>query len=529
MQNRAVVAPGNRARIAECIAWLLGLAATRVALLIALLGFTGGREFTDDLLYHLSMMRDPLQILLGTNAENAHFPILLPFVEALAGLPFVNVFSPFIGMRLAYVATEVVAFAALWHLLGMIWSPVTRRWLAAVWVIAPATWLTTAIMSQEEMISAAFFAVMCILIVRRKLMPAIVVCSLGVVCAKVFFLVPLLALVVGPSVRSRRELVNRVVAASLPILLTYIPATCFWMNAGLGLPIGRLTPPAGMSTSLWAIVSEWTSISAMTMKNASMALALGTGLLPLAILKYRGQSVHGVSLIRTATCMLLWVFATFYCISPEYYALLLPGLLVTMRPRQAILVMLGMFSLMWMMNFFYGLEHAVAASNASGKEAFVRMYQSVMHISPALLHQATLLAFITLNLALAISVTMQVAMEAAPHVRAVRLVPVSPRAVGSPGRAAAAAHASSWKPAGWRKPAIISKSLFPPEPELLRRLRANAGVMGRFDRASDQCDRVPSHPLSAPRIQVEEIDVSLRAANSSRLDSVPDAEFTEST
>jgi hypothetical protein len=395
--------------------WLAALAVSRIVLLLVLVHLTNGREFTDDVPLHLSMMQEPMQILLGTHPENAHFPPLLPLVESAIGQPMLAVFGPFVALRLAYIVTELAAFASTWALLGMTCAPAARRLLAATWIIAPATWMTSTVMAQEEMISMLCFALMSLLLLRRRVLSAILVCSVGVLVAKIFFLVPLLALVVSPPPRSFRGLALRALLAGAPIAAVYVPATIIWHRAGLGLPLATFSPPVELSTTFWAVAPRWTSLSLDAIKHVSMVLALVGGLAPLAILWWRGDKAQGKTLIQLCTAMLLWVYALFYCISPEYYVLFLPGLLVVLPLGWAIAFLLGMMSLAWGINFFYGVANALDAGESTGKATFVGIYQSVFPWEPGTLHDLALAGFVIMSFWLAWRVTRRLVNRAAPE------------------------------------------------------------------------------------------------------------------
>ena len=382
--------------------WLVILVAARIACLIAFHQFTAGAEPTDDVLHHYSMMRNPLQILLATSVENEQFPPLLPLVESVFALPFMMFFEPTIAARLAYITMESVAFAMVWPLLGAVWPTHVRRWLCGAWIVAPLAWMTSVVMAQEEMVSAIAFSSICLLVLRRRLLAAILICSLGVVAAKIFFLVPLLALVAGPRCASFRTLFVRVLVAATPVAVVYAITTYFRLQAGQGLPLAGFSPPAVLSVTFWSEVDLWALAPVQTIKYASLSASLLVGIMPLLIAKLRGGA-EGLRLIRTATAMVLWVFLMFYCTSPEYYMLVLPGLYLILRPSLSIAVVTCMLTLGWAINFFHGVMHASTGNQA--KDLFVRLYYSIFTVDPATMHAVTVATFAVLCIALAVHVT----------------------------------------------------------------------------------------------------------------------------
>jgi len=138
-----------------------------------------------------------------------------------------------------------------------------------------------------------------------------------------------------------------------------------------------------------------------------MPLALIGGLLPLALFKrqHPDQAPDAMQLFRLIAAMWLWVFALFYEISPEYYMMLVPVLMVVLSPRLAVVVLGGMLSIAWAINFFYGVEMATAPEAAQRKAAFIRLYNSIFPVGPGTMHNLSLVVFSVLSFWLAIYVT----------------------------------------------------------------------------------------------------------------------------
>ena len=236
--------PGSgKLEFREGLLFTLVLLVSRVALLLILAKLTGGRDFTDDSALHLSMSSHPLEVFFATNEQTAHFPPLLPAFESSLGWLLQQILPSFYALRLLFIAFEAVAFVLTWRVLTLVHDGPARRLLAVLWIVMPMTWMSSTVMEQEEMLSAAFTAGTMLLILRGRLNAAIVVCALAAVSAKIFFLVPLLALVVGMPLKPAGSLIRRALLAALPVLVVYGVAIAIWTSSGLGMKLLSFTPP----------------------------------------------------------------------------------------------------------------------------------------------------------------------------------------------------------------------------------------------------------------------------------------------
>ncbi len=408
-----IVSPTATGKSREVWLFAIALLASRLVLLILLARLTGGRDFTDDSAIHLSMARNPLEVFCASNEDTAHFPPLLPVFESSLGWVLQQSFPPFYALRLLFIAFELVAFLLTWHSLQAFSRPVERRLLALLWIVMPMTWMTSVVMEQEEMLSAAFSAGIVLLVARGRVNWAIVACAVAAVAAKIFFLVPLLGLVAGLPIQPTRALVRRVILAALPILIVYGIAIAVWTANGNGMALLSFTPPTKLSTSFWALLAKLAHMPDVTAKRLSMPLALAGGLLPLVLFKWKHMNhmPTPAELLRLVAAMWLWVFALFYEISPEYYMMLVPVLMVVLSLRLAAAVLGGMLPIAWAINFFYGVEMATAPAAAERKAAFIRLYYSIFPVPPGILHNVSLIVFSILSFWLAMHVTRQLLRE----------------------------------------------------------------------------------------------------------------------
>lgn len=388
------------------LAWLGLLLATRILLLIALGTLTGGKEFTDDTVDHLPLIRNPLEILLAQSDARAQFPPLLPFVETAVGYPVQLVLSDFYAQRLTFIIYEAFAAALTWCVLGRVFTPAQVRWLMWVWILSPMTWMTSAIMAQEEMISASFMAGVIWMVLTNRRNAAIFVCAMGVLSAKIYFLVPLLGLVVFHP--------RGIMLAVLPIALVYGIETYFRFRNGLGLPLSNFTPPATMSVTFWTDAPAWFGISYETAKRLSMPLALAAGILPILIVKPWKPATDSKQVVHMLTAMLLGVFAFFYYISPEYYIFTVCSLMLLLPRWKFLLVMFVMFPIGWSVNFFWGVHNAaLAGATTGGKAMFVKLYNSIFPFETGTMR--------TLSLALFVACTFLLLIDVLLYLRARRL------------------------------------------------------------------------------------------------------------
>lgn len=370
------------------------LVASRVVLLAALALLTGRREFTSDAVMHWHSATEPFYILLGLDARDAHFPPLMPVLLAAAVAPF-RALGPFLALRAGFALVELAAWPVVWTLLRRhVRDARARRWLAAVVVLSPGIWMATVVMAQEDIFSLLIGAVAAGLILSGRMRWAAFACGVGVVAAKVFFLVPLLAVVVAPGRLSVGAVVRRGLAGAVPIIAAYGVAGYFWWRNGMGFPLGDFQPPVDPSQSFWLLVYEWGHVPVATIRRLSMPTALLAGVLPLAIVKLRGHDCSPAEVLRLAAAMTMAVMVTFYLTMGEYYLVAVPMLLLAARPWLAVLTVGGLLTLSWAENWFYGVAVAKQFNTAAGGSVFVRMYEAAIPVAPHLMKQLSLVAFV---------------------------------------------------------------------------------------------------------------------------------------
>jgi hypothetical protein len=259
-------------------------------------------------------------------------------------------------------------------------------------------------MAQEEMISAAFMAAIIWLVLAGRRNAAIFVCAMGVLSAKIYFLVPLLGLVVFHP--------RGIPLAVAPLVAAYGVETYFRFRNGLGLPLSNFTPPATMGVTFWSEAPRWLGISYETAKRLSMPLALAAGLLPLFVIRPWNRPVEPKRIVHMLTAMLLGVFAFFYYISPEYYIFTVCGLMMLLPRWKYLLVMFVMFPIGWSVNFFWGVHNAsLLGVTSGGKGMFVRAYNAIFPFETGTMRDVSLGLFVVFTFALWISVLIYLRMR----------------------------------------------------------------------------------------------------------------------
>ncbi|HZI94315.1 MAG TPA: hypothetical protein VFE84_08730 [Patescibacteria group bacterium] len=416
-------------RWAEGLEWLAALAAVRILVMLGIGWLTGGRHFTDDWVFELGFIKDPFQILMSREGEGAPYqPPLAPFMSFLFGAPFVGLLPSFYAIRCFSILGELAAWPIVWRLLTTaVGSIRTQRLLALTYVLMPVGWATTSLFAEEEPIAMLCFAAIMLLVLKGRIKWAILLASIGVVTAKVYFLIPLLALTAGPKPGSLKEWLRRLALAVGPIALVYgIVQFSLWQQHRAS-PLMEFTPHGIHSTSIWVLIRAWLDLSLESTKHLSMLTGFLTGITPLVVARVRRIPCEGMTLVRIMTAMILFVFMWFYHCDPEYYLIVTPGILICFPPVAAVLIAVVGLAIPYAINLFYGVAMAREAATEEGKTVIVHLYDRFVHWDPDTWHTISLLALCALSLTITLWLTLQVA-RAPRSVRPIR------RAGGASGR-----------------------------------------------------------------------------------------------
>jgi len=355
---------------------------TRLALLFFLSWIVGGNELSDDVDMHMEMIRAPFDILLGASQVHSQHPPFLPLFEALFGLPLQLLFSDFYTIRIMSILYEVLAVYIFWIiLLTLNINEERRKFLCYALLIFPAGWMSSTIMGQDEMIGAFFISMTFLFLIMGRPAAAILVCSIGVVAAKIYLLIPLTVMVVTlPEPIFRKKLL----AGFVPIATVYSWLLVLSWIQNVSTPLISFTPNIDNSVNLWPYLSRIMDFSSEEAKGLSGIIALLVGISPLAFWMFRKNELKLTQQAALSAGMLFIVYATFYHINPEYYVIAIPLYLTAFNTKKQVFFLLFVTSLPWLANFFYGVDIAMSNASLGGKKIIADMYQSTIPIDPAL-------------------------------------------------------------------------------------------------------------------------------------------------
>jgi len=379
---------------------------TRLAIIAALYRLTGGAEFTDDTGMHLALADDPLLLISGNTAVHGQHPPLLPIMEWLLLAPF-RWLPDMVAIRLAYVMVEAGAVGATVlalrptqdHAKAALPHPITHRNVFAIVVVlilSPLLWMTSAVMAQDEVIAAAVLACALALWRSGRQIPAVAVLGIGVGGAKVFLVLPLVALVMlGPTAgRGRRAAVGAAVTT-----VPYVAAGLSALARGNPLPLTGFDPNPTFGMNPWVFAFGDAGVSLGWAKVGSTVLASAATLSLVFLLRRTRSDRFGTTtgspvpvIASTIAAMFLVFFVTFYHATPEYLALAVPAIaLVPWRPVHHLGAHAAL-SIAWAGNLFFGVANA-KLSGAAEKASFVRLYDRIVPVEPLLLHRASIVAW----------------------------------------------------------------------------------------------------------------------------------------
>jgi hypothetical protein len=288
-------------------------------------------------------------------------------------------------MRMTMCAIEVLAWPLIWWIIVNSAPGRARHLLAITYIAAPMCWISTVIMCQDESISLLFFAAIVVALLKSRLRLAICLCGIGVVVAKIYFLVPLVGLLGIPANRSWKEWTWDAVTGWSPILAVYgLQAVLVGQAGAAAAAFERFFPSIENTVNLWALVERIFSVGDERARRLSAILALSLSMLPLLVMRRRGMPAGAKDQIRLIVAMILWVYLSFYHVNPEYGLIVVPGILAIMRPRVASLVLFVGFTLPWVVNFFYGVRVGVQRGDA-GRAPFVEVYQAIFSVEPSVM------------------------------------------------------------------------------------------------------------------------------------------------
>ncbi|MEK6787325.1 MAG: hypothetical protein AABY68_00045 [Pseudomonadota bacterium] len=300
-----------------------------------------GTDPVKDFMYFNSLMDDWQGSLLRQSVADAQYPPGLGLMMQLGnwwGLPHPQ------DVRASFMMWDAVAtLAALWYL-RPIDQPYWRLALMLIFLVP-----LTAIWAQDEVIAAAFLALVIVLLNQSLWRSAIALTVFAVACVKIFFL-PLCGLLL---VAAWRHGVSRpwLLMSAAGVLCILI-----WQLSGDSSGLSQFVPPNDFGISLWSLspVMEQAPAKAAYHKSLLIFVVLGGawGLWSLV----RLRSVSSALLVFA---VLMHIFTlSFYHVSPEYLVFVCwPYLLLPQTASHRIaLQCMATWSLAWGVNVLYYLQ-----------------------------------------------------------------------------------------------------------------------------------------------------------------------------
>ncbi len=395
----------------------VGLVALSRIILVVILGrMTRGREFADDVSMLVRMAQQPFDPFLGltfTDMTGSHglypsnYPPLIGLLEAVFGGPLSLFLPTFYAFRLSVAGYETLTALFLWLILSAtVASSATRRWAEAAFIVLPMGWLTVA-MAHNTAIPAFLLTAVLWLVVRKRFNAALALCGLGLVAGKVFFAVPMLALII---LLPEGRLWTRAAIASAPAVAVYGWVTLAALLRGNGAPLVGFIPGAYFAVTFWVVLSPWFHLTPDVCRRWSGALALAGGTAPLLpfVVNWK-QAPPVLSTRRMAALigsMLLAVFTLFYHVNADYYEMVFPILLLAFYGVKELIPVALLATAPWAVHFFYGVEVAMSPAGASwartvgtagGKSTFVRLYNQFCPLDPRLMFYLSLAACVIIS------------------------------------------------------------------------------------------------------------------------------------
>lgn len=297
--------------------------ALRGLLALALWVAFGHREYTDDAAFHLGLAADPFAYFRCAGELISQQPPLLGLVETSL-LPFVWLFGPFFGVRLAYSAWDIAGGVLLVRALSRqgLDSPLLRL----VILFGPLNVYAAAVSAQDETITWFFFCACASLWAAGRVGFAFLLACLSTVAAKILF-VPM-ALVLAPRLLTGRGLPFLALGFACAAAVYGWGASCRYASE-------RYVLAASHTINGWqwfaaGAAPDW---SGMLRQSAVAVMAIGLPLVLLTGLRRRGEGFQaGWPEPLAATLIGLFSFlGAFYHVVPEYFLAPLPLLMFLMR------------------------------------------------------------------------------------------------------------------------------------------------------------------------------------------------------
>ncbi len=361
----------------------------KIGLLAALYWVTGGAEMAEDWDLHIAMGSDPVGMHQGHLPEYRQFPPMIGYFLA-PGVWLVDLFGRFIGLRVWFLAFDLLAFA----LVLMALPAVSRRTLTAIflmWTFVPLVPFAGFVMIQDEMIALVFAAAALLALSRKNETFAIAMTVWGVAAGKIFmiFAFP------GFGFSIDRWLRIGVIGAGIAVI-AYGPFLT-------GMQAVELFAPDAVrfGVSYPTLLDKIGIVMTDKFTVTGLSFVIAAGLLALSHLwTLRAYGVDPVSYYAGSFALFQLLFCSlFYHVTQEYFILAAPAITLFYAHRAQIgkaLILFVLLSWNWVTNIFYGIE--VASERPHVPELF-KTLNALAPVDPVTLHTAALAMGIVFNAA----------------------------------------------------------------------------------------------------------------------------------
>ena len=350
-------ANNNKINPVEVALFIASFLLFRLFLIVSLYILTNGQELASDNVFHEIIINNPLGILNGTAIHIASYPPLQWIIEWPLFNLFSLHFSEMISYRLMMCTIEFVSFLVLikiCRLSGL--KKMMKMAILIFFIVSPHQYFSSVFFIQEDVIAQLFMLIALAFILEKKRMLCIFVLVMGVLSAKLFFVIPLFYIVIF---QGNHKFINRVfhgISALIPLIIIYCISIINALNNGGEVPIRDFTPDAAYAANYWVILLNMYPDSLTLFKNISVYISALVQLLLFSVLLFI-SSKRTVSWSPTIllTIPLGFFFGTFYQHMPEYLLMLWPAaaLLCTAVWHQVIIV--SALSFAWAPRIFHGL------------------------------------------------------------------------------------------------------------------------------------------------------------------------------
>ena len=384
--------------------FLFGLVCSRLALLSFLLLMTHGHELGNDVSMHMAMVRSPFAVLLYKVPAYEQHPPFLPFLESAIAFPLQTVFSDFVSIRVLMITYELGLGFIFYRLMTRLSLSSSRKgFCLCAFLLLPTGWMTTTVMGQDDSIGACGFLLPLLLYISSRKRLALLLAGVGVVAAKLFFILELICLVPLTTLSSSRQRAGNILESAAigfaPIFLVYGAISIERLTHTQPLPLLGFRPDPYFGTNFWMVLQRDAGFNLHRMGTISGIVALAAALTPCLILYHRSERELSARDVLTcaAACLLLF-FSLFYHVEPEYFTIVMPVLILTAESSGDAVWLTLVAIVVWAGKFFQNASVLYEADVNSGKAVALKAFTLVFRSSPLTWLTADQLVFSVLAL-----------------------------------------------------------------------------------------------------------------------------------